>query len=143
MGFWEPCWACRAMRGETSAGIVVETEDVVVVVNPFPLSPGHALVLPRQHVPDVYELPESLAGPILYMAARVARAAKLAFSADGVTLRQNNGAASDQHLFHFHLHVVPRHRGDERQFGRTPELIPEREQHTMAARLAGALANGA
>ena len=138
--FWEPCWACRVMAGETRGCVVAETRDVLVLLNPFPLSPGHALVVPRRHVRDLYELPDDLAGPVLYAAARVARALRRAFGADGVTLRQNNGAASDQHLFHFHLHVVPRFDGDLERFNATPRPAASAEQEAAAARLRPALA---
>jgi histidine triad (HIT) family protein len=133
--FWEPCWACRVIAGETAGCVVGEARGALVVINPFPLAAGHALVLPRRHVRDLYELPDALAGPVLATAARVARAAKRAFGADGVTLRQNNGAASDQHLFHFHLHVIPRHEGDAGRFNSEPRLASFADQDEAAARL--------
>lgn len=139
MSFWEPCWACRLMRGETVGGIVAETDEVVAVINPFPLADGHVLVLPRRHIADIFDMPDALAKPVLGMAARVARAQKLAFQAEGVTLRQNNGAASDQHLFHFHLHVVPRFEGDTEAFNREPEWVTEAAQKAMARKLSQAL----
>jgi histidine triad (HIT) family protein len=137
--FWEPCWACRVLGGAPVGSIVVEADGVAVVVNPFPLTAGHALVVPRTHVANVYELPDAAAGPVLATAARVARAAKRAFNADGITLRQNNEAASDQHLFHFHLHVIPRFHGDLERFNATPRLATRAEQEESAARLRAAL----
>jgi histidine triad (HIT) family protein len=137
--FWEPCWACRVMDGDYPGGVVAETRDVVVFINPFPITAGHALVMPRKHIRNLYELPEELTGPILSTAARVARAAKRAFAADGVTLRQNNEAASDQHLFHFHLHVIPRFCGDLERFNSPPQPADLAEQEAMAARLRSAM----
>jgi histidine triad (HIT) family protein len=137
--FWEPCWACRVVAAETFGCVVSESADVLVLLNPFPLSPGHALVVPRRHVRDLYELPDDLAGPILSAAARVARAARRAFGADGVTLRQNNGAASDQHLFHFHLHVIPRFDGDLERFNAAPRPASRADQEEAAARLRPAI----
>src|SRR5574342_403319 len=99
--FWggeEHCWACRVLQGKTPGHVVAEADGVVVLINPLPLNPGHTLVVPRQHIKDLYALPRNLAGPILSMAGRVARAAKRAIGAEGITLRQNNEAASDQHL---------------------------------------------
>jgi histidine triad (HIT) family protein len=137
--FWDPCWACRVLGGTAKGVVVTETSAVAVLMNPFPLNVGHALVVPRRHVRNLYEMPEELAGPILSMAARVARAAKHAFTADGITLRQNNDAASDQHLFHFHLHVIPRLDGDHERFSAPPQLVSLAEQESAAVRLRTAL----
>lgn len=137
--FWYPCWACGVKDGDYSGCVVTETADVIVCLNPFPLAAGHALVMPRRHIRNLYELPEELAGPILATASQVARAAKRAFAADGITLRQNNEAASDQHLFHFHLHVIPRFNGDLERFNATPQLAGHDELDLMAAKLRSAM----
>jgi len=139
-GVHEFCWACRVLDGATPGCIVTQDETVAVVINPFPLNPGHVLVIPRQHVANIYELPDALAGPILSTAARVARTAKCVFSAEGVTLRQNNGAASDQHLFHFYLHVVPRFAGDGERFNAQPKQISAKKQEMIGERLRQGLA---
>jgi histidine triad (HIT) family protein len=138
--FWEPCWACAVLAGKRPGWNVFENDDVAVLLNPFPLSDGHSLVVPRQHIRNIYELPDHLAGRILSTAARVARAAKQAFSADGITLRQNNDAASDQHLFHFHLHVIPRFEDDHACFNASPRHVEHRELEAIAERLRSALA---
>jgi histidine triad (HIT) family protein len=127
------------MAGEYPGSIVEENESVIVVINPFSLSAGHSLVMPRKHVRNIYELPDELAGKILSAAARIARSAKKAFAADGITLRQNNDAASDQHLFHFHLHVIPRFEGDIQSFNATPKISSHREQELAASKLRAAL----
>ena len=110
-----------------------------MLVSPLSLNPGHTLVVPRRHVRNLYTLPEELAGPVLSAASRVARAAKLAFGADGVTLRQHNEAAGGQEVFHFHLHVVPRFRGDLERFNASPKLIRFEQQQAVAERLRSAL----
>ena len=139
--FWgghEFCWACRVLEG-ASPGVIVTEGDVAVLLNPMPLNPGHSLVVPRPHVENIYELPDALTGPILSMAARVARACKRVLAADGVTLRQNNGAASDQHLFHFHLHVIPRFLGDGERFAAAPQVMSIAEQQAIIERMRAAL----
>jgi histidine triad (HIT) family protein len=140
--FWgghDSCWACHVIAGGNLGRIVLATDDVAVLINPMPSNPGHTLVVPRTHIENLYALPDALAGPILAMAARVARAAKQTFRADGVTLRQNNEPASDQHLFHFHLHVIPRFAGDGARFSAPPPLITHDEQQQIAARLRAAM----
>jgi len=129
--------------GRKSPGCVVtETPELVVVMNPFPLNSGHALIMPRRHIENLYDLPDGLAGPILSTSGRVARAAKRAFAADGITLRQNNEAASDQHLFHFHLHVIPRFTGDGSRFSAPPPLVSLADQEAAGAQLRAAFAAG-
>jgi histidine triad (HIT) family protein len=134
-----PCWVCAVVDGTEKAFVVLETPDILVLVSPVPLNPGHALVVPRQHIRDLYSLPEELAGSILSTASRVARAAKRALSADGITLRQHNDTAGGQEVFHFHLHVVPRFSGDAERFNAPPKLIDRREQEDIAGRLRVAL----
>ena len=138
--FWTPCWACAVLAGEREGWVVFQNNEIAVLLNPFPLSDGHCLVVPRQHIPNIYELPNQLAGPILSTAARVARIAKQVFSADGITLRQNNDPASDQHLFHFHLHVIPRFDGDESRFNAPARQVDHRNQEAIATGLRAALA---
>ena len=134
-----PCWVCAVVEGTAKAFVVFETPDVLALVSPIPLNPGHALVVPRRHIRDLYTLPEELAGPVLAAASRLATAGKRAFSAAGVTLRQHNDAAGGQDVFHFHLHVVPRFVGDEERFHAPPKLIGLHEQEAVAGRLREAL----
>ena len=138
----DPCWLCRVREGTAKASIVTQTDEVLVLMAPLALNPGHALVIPRRHIRDLYELPDELAGPILSAAARVARATKRAFSADGIALRQHNEPAGGQEVFHFHLHVIPRFVGDDSRFNSAPKLITRELQESLAAQLRVALGAG-
>lgn len=69
LNFWEPCWACAVLAGEREGWTVFQNDEVAVLLNPFPLNDGHALVVPRDHIRNVYALPDHLAGPILSTAA--------------------------------------------------------------------------
>lgn len=133
------CWACKAIRGEVPASIVEETPGVVTLVNPRPLVPGTMLIVPRRHVPTLYDLPDELAGPILVTARRAARALKTALAADGVALRQHNERAAGQEVFHFHLHVIPRFAGDAERFAAPPQWISLEEQRSLSERLRAAM----
>lgn len=135
-----PCWVCAVVNREAKASAVLETSEVLVLVSPLSLNPGHTLVVPRRHVRDLYTLPEELAGAILSAASHVARAAKRALAADGITLRQHNDVAGGQEVFHFHLHVVPRFLGDAEWYGSAPKLIRLEEQQAVAEQLRAALA---
>ncbi|MEN0060675.1 MAG: HIT family protein [Myxococcota bacterium] len=111
----ENCPFCAYADGRfTSELIAYEDEHVLVVPSLHQWGPnqGHCLVVTRAHIRDLYALPDHLAGPMLSTVTAAARAVKAAFSADGVTIRQNNETAGGQDVFHIHFHVVPRFHGD-------------------------------
>ena len=74
---------------------------------------GHVLVIPKNHVTDLFESPRILDEPLLSALRLTSIAVKKAFSADGIQVRQNNGAAAGQDVFHLHFHVIPRYNGDD------------------------------
>jgi len=132
------CIFCRIVRREAPASIVFEDEHVLVFMSLHQFNPGHALVVPREHIPNIYLLPDELAGPVWAAVARVARAIKAAFSADGITIRQHNEPAGGQEVMHMHVHVVPRYYGDG---GRPFPGVPTERAvlDVLAARLRAAL----
>ena len=73
-----------------------------------PASPGHMLILPKEHYANLYELPEEIAAEAMKLAKKLAIAAKKALNADGVNVVQNNEEAAGQTVMHYHLHVIPR-----------------------------------
>jgi histidine triad (HIT) family protein len=106
------CLFCRIVAGELPSTRVHEDERVIAIMDIFPATRGHALVIPRVHAADVTDAdPDDLAA-----SARVAQLlARRAFGrlrADGVTVMQSNGAAAWQTVFHYHVHVIPRYEGD-------------------------------
>jgi histidine triad (HIT) family protein len=102
------CIFCAIIEGKAPAEIVYEDEATVAFMDINPANPGHMLVVPRQHVRDVFGIDEETAAAVMRAAVRVARAIKAALQPDGVNLMQASGPAAFQSVFHFHLHVVPR-----------------------------------
>lgn len=81
----------------------------------FPLEPatlGHTLVIPRRHIPDIWQLPGDLAAHLARVTLGVAHAVKRAMTPDGLNIIQSNGEAATQTVFHLHIHVVPRWHND-------------------------------
>ena len=78
-----------------------------------PHNRGHVLVIPKNHVTDLFESPRILDAPLLSALRLTSNAVKKAFSADGIQVRQNNGASAGQDVFHLHFHVIPRYDGDD------------------------------
>ncbi len=106
------CVFCRIAAGVHPAEIVYQDERVIAFLDINPLNPGHTLVIPKDHVERLSDLPAELTGPLLAAAARVAKAAQEALGAAGVNLIVNDGRAAGQAIPHLHLHVVPRFPGD-------------------------------
>ncbi len=106
------CVFCKIVAGRLPAAKVHEDDSTLAFMDIGEVNPGHVLVVAKPHVENIYGLDDALAGALLATAARVARAVKAAYSPEGITLYQANGIAAGQTVFHFHIHVVPRYRGD-------------------------------
>ncbi|MEA2151950.1 MAG: histidine triad family protein [Solirubrobacteraceae bacterium] len=106
------CIFCKIVAGELPATIVDEDERTISIMDIAPATRGHALVIPREHSPDLLGIePDDLAAANL-AAQRLALRAKDRLGADGVNLLNSCGAVAFQTVFHFHLHVIPRYEGD-------------------------------
>ena len=81
----------------------------------FPVSPGHALVVPRRHEPDFFLLTEAEQAAIVALVAPVRRVLDERFSPDAYNLGVNAGEAAGQTILHAHLHVIPRYAGDVKE----------------------------
>jgi histidine triad (HIT) family protein len=109
------CVFCRILRGELTPELVAFRDSQTAVfpsLHQQPRNRGHILVVPTQHVAQIYDIGGDLAGPLMTTLARVAAAVKAVCRADGVSVRQNNGQHGGQDVFHVHFHVIPRFAGD-------------------------------
>ena len=106
------CQFCAIATGEpgVDAHVVYADPDVVAFLDHRPVFKGHTLVIPRQHVVTLAELPDSLLVPVFSVARRVAAAMEAGFGADGTFVANNNRIS--QSVAHLHVHVVPRHKKD-------------------------------
>jgi histidine triad (HIT) family protein len=104
------CKFCQIIAGEIPAHFVLDTDDVVAFLDHRPLFPGHTLVLPREHVETLADLPENQVGPFFRQVQRVEAAVRTAMEAQGSFVAENNVVS--QSVLHLHVHVVPRRRKD-------------------------------
>jgi histidine triad (HIT) family protein len=103
---------CKIVAGVLPATRVYEDDRVVAIMDIFPATRGHALVIPRTHAADIHEVSENDLAAAAAATKRLAGAAVRGLAADGVTIMQSNGAAAWQTVFHYHVHVIPRYEGD-------------------------------
>ena len=106
------CPFCAIVAGQLEASVVAQTESAVAFLDLRQLVPGHVLVVPRRHVENIYEIDPIIAGDVMQLSVRVARALRAAFDPPGLNLWQSNGHAGGQEVAHFHLHVQPRRVAD-------------------------------
>ena len=133
------CVFCKIVAGQIPSTKVHEDELTLAFMDIGEVNPGHVLVAVKPHVENIFGLDDTLAAAVFQTAARVARAVKKAYSPEGVTLYQANGSAAGQTVYHFHLHLVPRYRGDGMHLT-WPANNPPREQlESNAAKLRTAL----
>lgn len=120
------CIFCKIVSGDIPAEKVYEDEHVLAILDINPNNFGHTLVLPKQHVENVFDAPAETLIPVYTAAQRIARALKET-GAEGVNLISNNGAAAGQLVFHAHLHVIPRFSDDG--YRHWPQKKYESDEH--------------
>ena len=106
------CVFCRIVARQIPASVVDEDEQTLAFMDLGQVNPGHVLVAVKKHAENLYALDDAQAGAVLRAAARVARAIRDAFAPQGLSVYQANGKAAGQTVFHYHVHLVPRHEGD-------------------------------
>jgi histidine triad (HIT) family protein len=106
------CVFCRIVARQIPATVVHDDEHTLAFMDLGQVNPGHVLVAVKAHAENLYALDDAQAGAVLRTAARVARAIRDAFKPEGLSVYQANGKAAGQSVFHYHVHLVPRHEGD-------------------------------
>lgn len=106
------CIFCRLIAGEISASRVYEDAATLAFMDLGQVNPGHVLVAVKRHAATLLDLTPDEAAAAMRTAQRMALAIRDTFNPPGITLLQANGKEGDQTVFHFHLHVVPRHADD-------------------------------
>ncbi|MBQ7615785.1 MAG: HIT family protein [Butyrivibrio sp.] len=108
----ENCIFCKIANGEIPSNTIYEDDNFRVILDNGPATKGHALVLPKEHYANLFEIPEDVAAGAVKVAKKVAGTMKEKLSCDGLNLVQNNGEAAGQTVMHFHLHIIPRYEND-------------------------------
>jgi histidine triad (HIT) family protein len=126
----EDCIFCKIVGGELPAEKVDEDEHTVAFMDLNPWTRGHALVIPRNHTPNLYEIEDDDLRHTAVAARRLARRMRERLGCDGINVLNAAEPAAWQTVFHFHLHVIPRYDDD-------PLELPTRPHQAEADELAG------
>jgi histidine triad (HIT) family protein len=106
------CPFCDLLHGAGEVSICYEDADVVAFMDIQPVNPGHLLVVPREHHESLEDIPHALATHLFDVAMQLAPVVKHVAGAAGMNILVNSGEAAGQDVFHYHVHVIPRRRGD-------------------------------
>lgn len=108
----EDCIFCKIAAGEIPSATVYEDENLRVIADIAPANPGHLLILPKVHAADFTQLSQETAVQVICAARKIVGAVQKALKPDGINVLQNNGEAAGQTVMHYHMHIIPRYRGD-------------------------------
>ena len=133
------CVFCRIVAKQIPATVVHEDADTLAFMDIGQVNPGHVLVVLKAHAENVFALEEAQAAAVFRTVARVARGIRAAFAPPGLSVYQANGKPAGQTVFHFHIHLVPRHDGDGMNLTWPVKNPPRGKLEDYAAKIRAAL----
>lgn len=123
----DDCIFCKIAAGEIPSKTLYEDEKFRVILDLGPATKGHSLILPKDHAADLYELSEKTAADVMKLAKSMALLLREKLRCDGLNVVQNNGEAAGQTVSHFHLHLIPRYKGDGQRIDWVPSKPTQEE----------------
>ena len=120
------CIFCKIANGDIPTNAIYEDDKYKVILDLGPATRGHALILPKYHFANIYDMPVENVAEAFSLAKRMAEEMTDRLGADGFNIVQNNNEVAGQTVFHFHIHLIPRYKGDGQTVGWKPgESTPE------------------
>ena len=129
------CVFCKIVAGQIPSTRVYEDEHTLAFMDIGQVNPGHVLVAVKKHADNLYALDDPQAAAMARSCARVARAIRDAFKPEGLSVYQANGKAAGQTVFHYHVHLLPRHAGDGMELTRPVKNPPRGRLEDYAAKI--------
>jgi len=131
----DDCIFCKLANGVFATNSIYEDETFNVILDASPANKGHALILPKEHYQDVFEIDEETLGKAMILAKKIAKRQTEVLQCDGVNIIQNNKEAAGQSVLHYHLHVIPRFKHDGQKMLWQPHEVEQKEQAEICEKL--------
>ena len=131
----DDCIFCKLANGVFPTNSIYEDENFNVILDVSPANRGHALILPKQHFDNIFEIDDETASKIMPLAKKIATVVKKVTGCDGVHVQQNNGTAAGQSVFHLHVHIIPRFDDDKFKLVWDPKSFSDEELAATAEEL--------
>ncbi len=135
------CIFCKLASGEFSSSTIYEDDLFRVILDISPATKGHALLIPKRHMENIFELDGKESEQGLSIIRKVSFAIKKTLNCDGINVLQNNGAAAGQSVFHIHFHIIPRYENDHVQIPWKAIAYQEGEAKQLAESIKSNLAD--
>ena len=107
------CIFCKLANGDIPTNSIYEDEDFNVILDASPATKGHALILPKQHFANLYEIDDETLAKVAKLSKKIVAYETEALKCDGYNIVQNNGETAGQTVFHYHMHLIPRYDSDD------------------------------
>ena len=133
------CVFCRIVAGQIPSTRVHEDEHTLAFMDLGQVNPGHVLVAVKKHAANLYELDEAQAAAVARATVKISKAIKAAFQPEGLSVYQANGKAAGQTVFHYHVHLLPRHEADGMELTWPVKNPPREKLQEHAAKIRAAL----
>ena len=131
------CIFCKIANGEIPSKTLYEDDKFRVILDLGPATKGHALILPKEHYKNLYELPDELAGDAMILAKKMMIQMTEKLHCEGFNLVQNNGDLAGQTVYHFHLHMIPRYQADRQTIGWKPQEVSQEQLEVIRKEITG------
>ena len=131
----DDCIFCKLANGDIPTATLYEDDDFRVILDAGPAAKGHALILPKEHYVNLYELDDELAAKVMVLAKKMITKLTDILGCDGYNIVQNNGEAAGQTVFHFHLHMIPRYKDDEVGLGWKMGTLSEEDKEEILSKI--------
>ena len=107
------CIFCKLANGEIPTNAIYEDDDFKVILDASPASKGHALILPKEHYANIYEIDDEVLAKASKLAKKIITHETDVLKCDGYNVVQNNGETAGQTVFHYHMHLIPRYAAED------------------------------
>ncbi len=121
------CIFCKLANGDIPTNSIYEDDNFKVILDNAPATKGHALILPKSHYKNLYEIPEDTAAEVMKLAKKMAVSMTEKLGCEGFNLLQNNNEVAGQTVFHFHMHLIPRYADDNQHLAMPPMEMTQDE----------------
>ena len=135
------CIFCKIVKGEIPCVKIYEDADVLAFLDVFPLTKGHALVIPKQHFENIFDIDEVVLQKVMVAVKHISGKIKDSLKADGIRISQSNGRHAGQVIGHFHVHIIPRYENDGVGMSETTTAHPPKADFEELKKIAGKIKN--